>query len=374
MVRMRVAIVHYWLLGMRGGEKVVEALCRIVPEADIFTLFYDPERVSPVIRSHAVNASFLNPARRLYRSLLPLMPFALESFDLSDYDLVISSESGPAKGVLAPSRARHVCYCHTPMRYIWDLYPAYLNEFTRNPLKRAMLAALAGPLRVWDAASALRVDQFVANSENVQGRIRRAYGRDSLVVYPPVAVDSFYWRPTEDYFLIVSEFVQYKRLDYAVSALARSAIKLKLVGGGPEYKRLRRLAGPTVEFCGRVTDAELRRLYAGSQALIVPGEEDFGMTMAEALASGKPVVAFKKGGACEIVGPDCGVLFSEHSEQGLLGAVEEFYRSAHDFHPLELQRHAQRFSELRFDAAMRMILEVPNKNQSEDPPMRVITA
>jgi glycosyltransferase involved in cell wall biosynthesis len=356
---MRVAIVHYWLLGMRGGEKVVEALCRILPQADIFTLFYDPPGVSPLIRSHKVTASFLNPARRFYRSLLPLMPFALESFDLSGYDLVVSSESGPAKGVLAPARARHVCYCHTPMRYLWDLYPSYLHEFTRNPVKRAILAGIAGPLRMWDSANSHRVDQFVANSENVRGRIQRAYGRDSLVVYPPVAVDSFYWRPAEDYFLMVAEFVPYKRLYYAVRALARHGIRLKLVGDGPEYKRLRQVSGPTVEFCGRVGDDELRRLYAGSQALIVPGEEDFGITMVESMASGKPVIAYGKGGACEIVGPEHGVLFSEYSEQSLLAAVRQFSRLAGDYQPLLLQRRAQRFSESRFDANMRSILGLP---------------
>src|SRR6202453_3890301 len=168
--RMRVAIVHYWLLGMRGGEKVVEALCRLVPQADIFTLFYDPEKVSPAIRAHNVTASFLTPLRRCYRSLLPLMPLALEHFDLRGYDLVISSESGPAKGVLTDSTARHVCYCHTPMRYLWDMYPAYLHEWTRSPVKRALIAPLTHYLRLWDFASAARVDDFIANSENVRRR------------------------------------------------------------------------------------------------------------------------------------------------------------------------------------------------------------
>jgi len=162
---------------MRGGEKVLEALCRLLPEADIFTLFYKPEKVSPLIRSHRVTASFLNPIRPMYRSLLPLMPIALEHFDLRGYDLVISSESGPAKGVITESRTRHVCYCHTPMRYLWDLYPAYLHEFTRSPLKRWAMAPLSNYLRLWDFASAARVDEFVANSENVRRRIAKTYRR-----------------------------------------------------------------------------------------------------------------------------------------------------------------------------------------------------
>jgi len=176
---MRSAIVHYWLLGMRGGEAVVESLARLLPDAPIYTLFYDPERVSPFLRSRVVNASFLNPLRRAYRSLLPLMPLALEAFDLREYDLVVSSESGPAKGVLVSSHSRHICYCHSPMRYLWDLYPAYLHEWTRSAFKRTLMMPLTNYLRLWDYASASRVDDFVANSANVQNRIWRAYRRDS---------------------------------------------------------------------------------------------------------------------------------------------------------------------------------------------------
>src|SRR5580698_3313936 len=190
--RMRTAIVHYWLLNMRGGEKVVEALCRLLPDADVFTLFYDPDRVSETIRAHRVQASFLQPLRRGYRSLLPLMPMALESFDLRGYDLVVSSESGPAKGVITTSNTRHVCYCHTPMRYLWDLYPAYRNEWTRSRWKRACMTPLANYLRLWDFASAARVDNFVANSRNVQGRIWKTYRREADVIYPPVDTESFY--------------------------------------------------------------------------------------------------------------------------------------------------------------------------------------
>src|SRR5438477_5607336 len=168
---MRVALVHYWLMGARGGEKVLEAMCRMLPDADIFTLFYDPERVSPLIRSKKVQASFLNPLKRFYRGLLPLMPMALESFDLRSYDLVISSESGPAKGVITSSGTRHLCYCHTPMRYLWELYPAYRNEFTGSRWKRAVMTPLANYLRLWDYASAARVDRFLVNSRNVQTRI-----------------------------------------------------------------------------------------------------------------------------------------------------------------------------------------------------------
>ncbi len=177
---------------MRGGEKVVESLCKLLPDADIFTLFYDPAQVSDTIRARTVQTSFLQPARRFYRSLLPLMPMALENLDLRGYDLVISSESGPAKGVILPSTTRHLCYCHSPMRYLWELYPAYRNEWTSSALKRLLISVTSPWLRTWDFATAGRVDEFVANSDNVSRRIWHTYRRDSTVVYPPVAVESFY--------------------------------------------------------------------------------------------------------------------------------------------------------------------------------------
>ena len=353
---MRVAIVHYWLLGMRGGERVVESLCRLLPEADIFTLFYDPSRTSGAIRAHRVTASYLNPLRRYYRSLLPLMPSALESFDLRPYDLVISSESGPAKGVLVSSAARHICYCHTPMRYLWELYPAYLNQWTRNPMARALMRPLSRHLRLWDYASAARVDRFIANSENVRGRIRRAYGRESDVVYPPVAVETFFNSPPENYFLAVAELVAYKQLDYAIRAFTRSGRKLRIVGQGPEFRKLKQRAGSNVEFCGRVPLSELRELYARSRALIVPGEEDFGINMVEALASGKPVIALGRGGAREIVPDEGGFLYENPTEGDLDSSIAHLEAVEHRIRPDRLQRHAQRFSEAQFAGKIRRIL------------------
>lgn len=346
---MRVALVHYWLLGSRGGEKVLEAIARLLPEADIFTLFYDPERVSPLIRSRKVTASFLNPLKRFHRGLLPLMPLALESFDLRSYDLVISSESGPAKGVLTASTCRHLCYCHTPMRYLWELYPAYLHDFSQGRVKRALMASFANYLRTWDFASAARVDRFVANSWNVRRRIWRTYRRRSEVIHPPVAVDSFYHERAEDYFLMVAELVSYKRLDYAVRTFARNGRRLKIVGDGPEYATLKSLSAPNVEFCGRVSDDELRTLYARSSALIVPGEEDFGITTVESLASGKPVIALGRGGSLEIVRERCGVLYDEPTEACLADALRVFDRAEQAFNPLFLRTAVAEFSEDTFD-------------------------
>jgi glycosyltransferase involved in cell wall biosynthesis len=353
---MRIALVHYWLLGSRGGEKVLEAVCRILPQADIFTLFYDPERVSPLIRSKNVQASFLNPLRRFHRGLLPVMPLALESFDLRSYDLVISSESGPAKGVLTSSDTRHICYCHTPMRYLWELYPAYLKDFGRGTVKNALMAPFANYLRTWDYSTAARVDSFLANSWNVRRRIWKTYRRKSRVVYPPVAVDTFFHKPAEDYFLMVGEMVAYKRLDYAVRQFARSGRKLKIVGDGPDYHALRKLARPNIEFCGRVSDMELRELYARSAALVVPGEEDFGITMVESLASGKPVIAFGRGGAVEIVRDDCGVLYKDGSETGLSDALRQFDATASAMSPLYLRTRSEAFSEATFEEGFRAVL------------------
>jgi glycosyltransferase involved in cell wall biosynthesis len=340
----------------------------MLPEADIFTLFYDPSRVSETIRSHKVTASYLNPLRRHYRALLPFMPSALESFDLRGYDLVISSESGPAKGVITQAATRHVCYCHTPMRYLWELYPAYLNEWTHGSMERLLMRLVAPRLRLWDFASSARVDHFVANSENVRRRIWKTYRRDSTVVHPPVAVDTFFHRPPEDFFLIVSELVSYKRLDYAIRQFSQTGRKLRVVGDGPEYRNLKRHAGSSIEFCGRVSAADLRELYARSRALVAPGEEDFGITMVEALASGKPVLALGRGGACEIVPQKPtrrqaplrgGILYANPCEQDLEDALTRFEIFEHEFQPKLLQRWAAQFSEAGFRTKMQRILEEP---------------
>ncbi len=356
---MRIAIVHYWLLNMRGGEKVVEALCRMLPDADIFALFYEPARVSETIRSHRVHTSFLQPFRGHYRSMLPLMPMALESFDLRGYDLVLSSESGPAKGVVIPSDARHICYCHTPMRYLWDLYPAYRNDWTHSRLKRAVMTPFASYLRLWDYASAARVDEFVANSENVRRRIWKTYRRESMVVNPPVAVETCYHCPSEEYYLIVAELVPYKRLDSAIRVFARNGRKLRVVGDGPEFRALKRQATGNIEFCGRVPDDDLRGLYARCRAFLMPGEEDFGITAVEALASGKPVIALGRGGVLESVpleDPLGGLFYAEASDDALSQAIERLDACEKQIRPAALQAYAARFSEAEFANKMSEIL------------------
>jgi glycosyltransferase involved in cell wall biosynthesis len=360
----RAAIVHYWLLNRRGGEKVLDALCRLLPDADIFTLFCDPATLSPAIRSHRIVTSFLNPLRSHYRSLLPLMPMALESFDLRGYDLVVSSESGPAKGVITSSGTRHICYCHTPMRYLWDLYPAYRNEWTRSRWKRALMTPVANYLRLWDYSSAARVDRFVANSRNVQSRIRKTYRRESEVVYPPVDVDSFYCKASEDYALAVSELVPYKRIDTLVRCFSRSGRRLKIAGAGPEYRALRAMASSNVEFLGRVTDEELRELYARCRFFLLPGEEDFGIAPVEALASGKPVVALGRGGALETV-PFFGGAFYDEPEPDAMGhAIARLESVESSVRPADLQAWARQFSEEEFMRRMAAVLNATDRAES----------
>ncbi|MEM9761876.1 MAG: glycosyltransferase [Pseudomonadota bacterium] len=326
---MRTAIVHYWLVGMRGGEAVLEELLHCYPEADIYTHVYDAEQVSERIRERSVTETFvgrLPGARRHHALYLPFMPRALEELDLTGYDLVISSESGPAKGVIAHPDATHVCYCHSPMRYLYDHYPQYRE--TLGPLKRALFSHLAHKLRQWDVTTAARVDQFVANSQFIARRIARVYGREAAVVHPPVDLARFrsVSAPVRDGgYLVVSQLVPYKRIDLAVEAFRRLGLPLTVAGDGPMAERLAAEAPDHVRFLGRVDDATLTALYARARGLIFPGEEDFGIVPVEAMAAGCPVIAYGRGGACDtVLDGQTGVLFHEQTPEALVAAVQRF--------------------------------------------------
>ena len=353
---MKVAIIHYWLVGMRGGEKVVEALCEMYPQADIFTHVYVPEMVSERIRQHRIIPTFINSLPRaatMYKIYLPLMPLALEHLDLRDYDLVISSESGPAKGVIPPAGSIHVCYCHTPMRYIWNMYHDYRNS--AGVLTRLMMPPLSHYLRMWDVASATRVDSFIANSKTVSERIHRYYRRDSIVINPPVDTDAFaVASPSElqDYYLMAGELVSYKRPDLAVRAFNQMRLKLVVIGGGEMLDELRRLAGPTVTVLGAQPFDVLKEHYAKCKALIFPGEEDFGMVPVEAMASGRPVVAFGRGGATETVHAGLtGAFFAEQSVEAISAAVKEVADMPVD--SIRIAEHARQFGRDQFFQRMR---------------------
>jgi glycosyltransferase involved in cell wall biosynthesis len=348
---MKVAIIHYWLVGMRGGEKVIEALCEIYPQADIFTHVYVPEMVSDRIRQHRIIPTFINSlprASKRYKTYLPLMPLALEQLDLRGYDLIISSESGPAKGIIAPPDAVHVCYCHTPMRYIWNMYHDYRNSAGR--VAQLMMPPLTHYLRMWDVTSAARVDSFVANSATVARRIHRYYGADSTVIHPPVDTNAFsIAAPSEldDYYLMAGELVSYKRPDHAVRAFNEMKLKLVVIGGGEMLDEIRRLAGPTITVLGPQPFDVLKQHYARCRALIFPGEEDFGMVPVEAMASGRPVVAFGKGGATEtVVEGLSGVFFNEQTVEALSSAVKRLTEL--DINPTRISEHANQFGRAQF--------------------------
>jgi glycosyltransferase involved in cell wall biosynthesis len=351
----RVAIIHYWLVGMRGGERVVERLLRLFPQAEIFTHVYVPDAVSELIRSRPVKTSFINRlpgAARHYQKYLPLMPMALEQLDLRGYDLVISSESGPAKGVIAPPDALHLCYCHSPMRYLWDHYHDYRNSAGR--LTRSMMPMLFRGLRDWDVASASRVDRIVANSHFIQRRVRRAWGRDSQVVFPPVEVDLFKRAPKVDsQYLWVGQMTPYKRADLAVDAFNELKLPLLMVGDGEMAADLKRRAGPTITIVPKLDFGGLRRAYATSRALIFTAEEDFGIVPVEMMASGRPVLAFGKGGALDTVAPGVsGMFFDEQMVASLIEGVQALEAWLPDFDPVAGMAHARRFAPEVFDQGM----------------------
>jgi glycosyltransferase involved in cell wall biosynthesis len=355
---MRVALVHDWLTGMRGGERCLEVFCELFPDADLFTLLHVPGSVSPVIERRRIVTSFvqrLPDVAARYRQYLPLFPRAVERFDLRGYDLVLSSSHCVAKGARPAPGARHLCYCFTPMRYVWDLYDDYFGP-RAGPLMRTLMPPLAAWLRGWDRRSSARVDHFAAISRFIADRVRRCYGREAEVIYPPVDVSRF--EPAEeregDYYLVVSALVPYKRVDLAVAAAARLGRRLVVVGTGPEAAALRAQAGPDVEFLGWRGDEEIAGLLRGCRALLFPGMEDFGIVPLEAMAAGRPVIAYGVGGACETIvplggdEPPTGVFFGAQTVDALVEAMTRFEAHADAFRPKALRARAELFDRPRF--------------------------
>ena len=339
---MKVAIVHYWLVGMRGGEKVLECLCELYPDADIFTLVVDREKLSPTLLKHKITTSFLQKigGRRFYQKMLPLMPQALESFDLSGYDLILSSEAGPAKGIIPPPDSVHICYCHSPMRYIWDLYPQYYRK--SGWLARLAMRLTSSWLRAWDVTTAARVDHFIANSAFVAKRIEKFYRREATVIHPPVDVSRF--EPSgapEDYYLCAGQITPYKRIDVAIEACTRLNKRLIVIGSGAT-KEMKRQAGPAITFLDKIDDETMARHFRNCRALLFPGVEDFGIVPLEVMASGRPVLAYRRGGAVEtVVDGQTGLFFDEQTADSLIDAMTRFEARADDFDPAVIRGHAQ---------------------------------
>jgi glycosyltransferase involved in cell wall biosynthesis len=360
---LRVAIVHYWLVGMRGGEKVLEALCDLFPDAVIVTHVADRNQLSAKLRHHEIRETMiarLPGARRHYKKYLPLMPFALEAVDLSEFDLVISSESGPAKGVICRPDAVHLCYCHTPMRYIWDQYHLYRS--VSGVVPRILMPWLAHKMRIWDVTTAARVDKFVANSNFVSKRILSFYRREATVIHPPVAVEEFSVLPPDeigDHYLLAGELVHYKRADLAVRVFTELGLPLRIVGDGEQRRALEQIAGPSISFLGRLTFQELKYELASCRALIFPGEEDFGIIPVEAMASGRPVIAFGRGGVLDSIKPDVtGMFFREQTTKSLAEAVAQFeQRRRHEFQSSLIRDHALQFSAFHFKEAIQRLID-----------------
>jgi glycosyltransferase involved in cell wall biosynthesis len=326
---MKVAVVHYWLVTMRGGEKMLEALLELFPEADIYTHVYDPAGVSASINSHRIHTSSIKRlpfARRLYQKYMPLMPNALKEFNLGEYDLVISSEAGPAKGVVPHPDAYHICYCHSPMRYVWDMYHEYFQK--SGVLVRFFMKRLVPSLRVWDVYSANLVDRFIPNSSYVAKRIQRYYNRDAEVVFGPADIEPYLAVPrkVEDFYLFFGQIVPYKRLDIALEACVNSGRKLVVAGAGARKQDIRRYEkSGLVTFAGRLEDAEISGYFSRARALLFPGIEDLGLVPIEANAAGCPVIAFRQGGVLDTVKENVtGLFFDEQTPAALTAALDKF--------------------------------------------------
>ena len=378
---MKIAIIHDWLTGMRGGEKCLEVLCKLYPSADIFTLLHIPGKVSPVIESHRIHTSFIQNlpfSESKYRYYLPLMPFAIEAFDLKGYDLILSSSHCVAKSVKPGPSSMHICYCHTPMRYIWDQFDQYFGKGKSSWFAATAIKFIRGWLQRWDVKTSRRVNHFIANSRHVQKRIKKYYNQEAAIIHPPV--DTGLFTPDtnekkENYFLIVSAFAPYKRLDLAVNAFNQLNLPFFVIGEGQDAKRLKEMAKTNIHFEGWLDNTQIRSYFARCRAFIFCGEEDFGITLLEAQAMGRPVIALGRGGALETVVPDSqswkpetgidkiatskptGVFFYEQTPEALIKAIQHFESIESQFDANAIRTHAQKFDVSVYTERMKTFIE-----------------
>ncbi|WP_294538880.1 glycosyltransferase [uncultured Gemmiger sp.] len=354
--KLKVAIVHDWLVSYAGADRVVDCMHHVFPDAPIYTLVYDEKKMPAWFREYDIRTTWVQKipfATRLYKKLLPLMPGAFEALDLSEYDLVLSSSSSCSKGVITRPDAVHICYCHTPIRYVWDFY--YTYRANANPLVRAVMPGQMHKLRQWDKCAADRVDYFIANSRYIAQRIKKYYRRDSDVIYPCVHINQSPFVAKEDFYLVVGRFTWYKRMDLAVAACTKLGRRLVVIGTGDEESRLKAMAGPTVEFKGGgLSDEEVRGYYLRAKAFLFPGEEDFGITPVEAQSAGTPVLAYGRGGACETVEDGrTGLLFHAQTVDSLAECIEKFEAEGVACTKEEIRAHSLQFSEERFESQLR---------------------
>lgn len=358
---MKVALVHDYLNQMGGAERVVLALHELFPEAPVYTSIYDPRRVDPAFQKIDIHTSFMQKfpfVMKHHQPYLPFYPFAMENLDLRGYDLVLSSSSAFGKGIIVRPETLHICYCHTPMRWCWN-YREYVEREQLGGLARRMLPFFITWLRVWDQTSAQRVDHFIANSPVVAERIQKYYRRDSVVIPPPVEAGRFLFDPAAqpgEYFLSLGRLAPYKRVDLAIEACNRLQLPLVVIGGGRDEKRLRAMAGPTIRFLGRLSDAEVLQYIAHCRAFIFPGEEDFGITPLEVQASGRPVIAYGAGGAlASVVEGVTGTFFKEQTVESLAAVLATFDPGR--YNPQAIRNHALDFDKPLFQRRILQFIE-----------------
>ena len=359
---MKVAIVHYWLVTMRGGEKVLEELCKLFPEADIYTNVYAPEKISDTIKAHNIYTTKINHwplAKKLYQKYMPFMPNALMELDLTGYDLVISSESGPAKGVCPAPNAFHICYCHTPMRYLWDMYHEYFRK--ANSLVKFFMKKIIPGLRQWDVMSSNLVDHFIANSSFVAKRIQRYYNRKADVVFPPCDIQKYSdcIRNPQDFYLFFGQLVGYKRADLAIQSCIQSGRKIVVIGEGKSKEAKKYSRSGLVTFTGRISDQKVKEYLSTAKALLFPGIEDFGIIPVEANSAGCPVLAYRKGGACDsILENVTGLFFEEQTAQAIIECMDTFESRENDFtDKSKYSKWVEQFSTQKFQEKIQKIID-----------------
>ena len=357
---MRVALVHDYLNQYGGAERVLEAFCEIWPKAPIFTLVYDKKRTGGAFDGRKIITSFLQKvplAKAHHRPFLMFMPLAIEQFDLSKYDLIISDSASFAKGVITRPGALHICYCHTPTRYVWDDSHRYINEYSYPSLVKKIIPPFLSYLRLWDEAASSRPDVYLANSNFVASRIKKYYGQKARVICPPVKINHFNLSSkTEDYFLMSARFLPYKKVDLAIAAFNELGWPLKIIGDGPDKSRLKKMAGRNIEFTGLVAEKKLPAYFARCRAFIFPQEEDFGISAVEAMAAGKPVIAYRSGGALEmVIEGKTGLFFDEQTVESLVLALRKF--RLEDFSAKNIRQHAEQFDKKIFKDKIKEFVE-----------------